>query len=158
MGCLNYIKIWHDNTGKGDKASWFLNYIIVHDLQTKQKYYFLCNDWLAVEHSDGKIERGLFVAYDKQKTELKYLINKQAKTYVNDNHLWMSVFNKPIQSYFTRFERVTCCFVFHYITMALNILYYQAPLRFFDNTIQINLSFVTFSIEQVKHDKLIEQI
>ena len=75
MGCLNYIKIWHDNTGKGDKASWFLNYIIVHDLQTKQKYYFLCNDWLAVEHSDGKIERGLFVAYDKQKTELKYLIN-----------------------------------------------------------------------------------
>ena len=68
LGNLNYLKIWHDNSGKGDKASWFLKYIIVRDLQTREKFYFLCNDWLAVEHGDGKLERGLFIALDKQKT------------------------------------------------------------------------------------------
>jgi ankyrin repeat protein len=61
---LTFLKIWHDNSGKGDKASWFLNQIIVHDLQTKEKFYFLCRNWLAVEYNDGKIERELFIACD----------------------------------------------------------------------------------------------
>ncbi|CAF4248868.1 unnamed protein product, partial [Adineta steineri] len=34
LGLLNYIRIWHDNTGEGSSASWFLKYIIVRDLQT----------------------------------------------------------------------------------------------------------------------------
>ncbi|CAF4456624.1 unnamed protein product, partial [Adineta steineri] len=34
LGLLNYIRIWHDNSGEGSSASWFLKYIIVRDLQT----------------------------------------------------------------------------------------------------------------------------
>jgi polycystin 1L2 len=157
LGNLNYLKIWHDNSGKGDKASWFLKYIIVRDMQTKEEFYFLCNDWLAVEHGDGKIERGLFIALDKQKTELKYLLEKQAKTYLNDNHLWLSVFTKPAQSPFTRLDRVTCCFVFHYLAMVLNILYYKASLGILPNPIKINLSIVNITMEQVKAEKEIHQ-
>jgi polycystin 1L2 len=149
MGNLNYLKIWHDNSGKGDKASWFLKYIIVRDMQTKEKFYFLCNNWLAVEHGDAKLERGLFIALDKQKTELKYLLGKQAKTYLTDNHLWLSVFTKPVQSTFTRLDRVTCCFVFHYLAMVLNILYYKISLGILPSSIQINLNYVNFTIEQV---------
>ena len=148
---MTYLKIWHDNLGKGDKASWFLKYIIVHDLQTKEKFYFLCQNWLAVEHGDGKIERGLFVSLDKQMTELKYLMEKQAKTYLNDNHLWLSVFRKPVQNSFTRLDRVTCCFVFIYLAMVLNILYYKLSLGILPNSIQIDFSLFTFTIEQVKH-------
>ena len=59
------MKIWHDNSGKGDDASWFLKFIIIHDLQTREKFYFICQDWLGVEKSDGKIERELFVACEK---------------------------------------------------------------------------------------------
>ncbi len=122
------MKIWHDNSGKGDKASWFLKHIIVKDLQTREKFYFLCQNWLAVENGDGQIERCLFVALDAQKTQLSYLMEKQAKNYVFDYHLWLSVFIRPVKSTFTRLDRVTCCFVFHYISMVLNLLYYDSML------------------------------
>jgi polycystin 1L2 len=105
-------------------ASWYLSHIIVHDLQTRQRFYFLCNDWLAVEKSDGRIDRCLFVAGERQKTQIKFLIQKQSKEKLKDNHLWLSIFTRPIQSSFTRLDRVTCCFVLLYITMLMNIMYY----------------------------------
>ncbi|CAF4435552.1 unnamed protein product, partial [Adineta steineri] len=48
LGLLNYIHIWHDNTGEGSSASWFLKYIIVRDLQTLDKSYFISQQWFAV--------------------------------------------------------------------------------------------------------------
>jgi hypothetical protein len=105
-------------------ASWFLKYIIVHDMQTKEKFYFLCQKWLAVEREDGQIERDLFVACDAQKTELKYLIQSQVSHTMNDSHLWYSIFARPVYSTFTRIDRVTCCFVLLFISMLLDILYY----------------------------------
>ncbi len=149
MGSLTFLKIWHDNSGKGEKASWFLNHIIVHDLQTKEKFYFFCRNWLAVEHDDGKIERGLFVACEEQKNELKFLMEKQARTYLTDSHLWLSVFTKPVQSTYTRLDRVTCCFVFHYLAMVLNIFYYKHYMGILPSSIQFDISFISFSIEQV---------
>ncbi|CAF4348069.1 unnamed protein product, partial [Adineta steineri] len=55
LGPLNYIRLWHDNTGPGSSASWFLKYIIVRDLQTMEKSYFICQKWLAVEKDDGLV-------------------------------------------------------------------------------------------------------
>ena len=55
LGPLNYIRIWHDNTGRGESASWFLKYIIVRDLQTMEKSHFICQRWLAVEKDDGAV-------------------------------------------------------------------------------------------------------
>jgi len=120
------MRVWHDNTGRGDDASWFLKYIIVHDLQTREKSYFICQNWLAVEKSDGQLERELFVACEPQKTSLKYNLQKNAKHNINDAHVWLSIFNKPIQSSFTRLDRVTCGFVLLYLSMLLNIVYYGA--------------------------------
>lgn len=37
LGPLLYLRIWHDNSGAGEKASWFLNMINVMDLQTGEK-------------------------------------------------------------------------------------------------------------------------
>ncbi len=152
MGKLNYLKIWHDNSGKGDKASWFLKYIIVRDLQTREKFYFICQKWLAVEKGDGRIERELFVASEWQKKELKYLMEKQSRHYLMDNHLWMSVFYRPIQSSFTRLDRVTCCFLFHYVSMFLNIVCYGfwsfSPINnYFTN--KIDFIFFKISLQQV---------
>lgn len=56
LGLLNYIRIWHDNSGRGSSASWFLKYIIVRDLQTMQKFHFISQRWFAVERDDGKVE------------------------------------------------------------------------------------------------------
>ena len=52
---LNFIRLWHDNTGQGTSASWFLKYIIVQDLQTLQKFHFIAQRWFAVEEQDGLV-------------------------------------------------------------------------------------------------------
>ncbi len=151
------MNIWHDNTGRGNKASWFLKYIIVKDLQTKEKFYFICQKWLAVEKGDGKIERQLFVASEWQKKELKYLLENQSRHYLMDNHLWMSVFYRPIQSSFTRLDRVTCCFLFHYISMFLNIVCYgmmSFTASNFSN--KIDFGYFKISIQQVKNFEIFE--
>jgi polycystin 1L2 len=55
LGPLNYLRIWHDNTGRNGSASWFLKYIIVRDLQTMTKTHFICQRWFAVEKDDGLV-------------------------------------------------------------------------------------------------------
>ena len=55
LGLLNCIRIWHDNTGQNSSSSWFLKYLIIRDLQTMEKFHFICQKWLAVEKDDGKV-------------------------------------------------------------------------------------------------------
>ena len=38
IGPLTYLRIWHDNTGKGKYRGWFLDQIQVTDIQTGEKY------------------------------------------------------------------------------------------------------------------------
>ena len=124
LGPLSYVRIWHDNSGFKEKASWFLKNILIHDLQTREKFYFFNQRWLAVEREDGAIDRILPVAGEAQKREIKSLASKQAKTKLTDGHLWISIIAKPAHSSFTRLERTTACFVLMYISMLMNILYY----------------------------------
>jgi hypothetical protein len=55
LGPLNFLHIWHDNTGEGADASWFLKSFVVHDLQTMERSDFICQRWLAVEKDDGLV-------------------------------------------------------------------------------------------------------
>lgn len=55
LGPLQYIRVWHDNSGKGSESSWFLNYIMLRDLQSGDKYHFIANKWLAVDEEDGEV-------------------------------------------------------------------------------------------------------
>jgi len=55
LGRLNYMRVWHDNSGVGNRASWFLKYIVVRDLQTMEKNHFISQEWFAVEKDDGVV-------------------------------------------------------------------------------------------------------
>ncbi len=55
LGTLNYARIWHDNSGKGKFQSWYLNYMVVRDLQKGTKFFFVVNQWFAVEEDDGLV-------------------------------------------------------------------------------------------------------
>ncbi|CAF1320727.1 unnamed protein product [Adineta steineri] len=125
LGLLNYIRIWHDNTGEGSSASWFLKYIIVRDLQSLDKFYFISQQWFAVEKDDGRIERTLPIASDAEKQEFSYVLSKKAYHSVSDGHLWFSIFSRPPSNKFTRVQRCTCCFVLFFTSMLLNIMYYD---------------------------------
>lgn len=119
------MRIWHDNSGRGNRASWFLKHLIINDLQTNERFYFICEKWFAFEKEDGLIHRILPVSDQIQKENLKYLISSKTKLNMSDNHLWFSIFNRPVHSSFTRIERITCCFVLFFISMMVNIIYYE---------------------------------
>jgi hypothetical protein len=105
-------------------ASFYLKHIIIHDLQTREKEYFICEKWLAVEKDDGKIERLFPVSCESQKLELKYLAQKQAKKNLTDGYLWFSIFTRPLQSSLTRKDRTTNCFVLLFLIMLTSTMYF----------------------------------
>ena len=93
-------------------------------MQTHEKFYFICEKWLALDKEDCLIERVLPISTHKDQLELKYLLSRQTKKKLSDGHLWFSIFARPVQSSFTRLDRLTCCFVLLSITMLMNIMYY----------------------------------
>ncbi|XP_068216780.1 polycystin-1-like protein 2 [Palaemon carinicauda] len=124
LGSLQYLRVWHDNSGKGKMASWYLRYIIIRDVQTGQKYEFICNRWFAVEHDDSKIDRLLPVAGDVQKKEFKHLFQTTSHKNLYDGHLWFSVFARPARSRFTRVQRITACMALLYLSMVTNAMFF----------------------------------
>jgi hypothetical protein len=144
------MKIWHDNSGYEDNASWFMKYIIVYDLKTKEKFYFVCEQWLAAERGDGKIERNLISIHENEFKELKGK-NQVLTDKFSDLHLWYSVFTKPIGSLLTRLNRVTCCFLSVYLSMLLITIYYSSKSVLFKNSVLVNFSFFDLTQEQVKN-------
>lgn len=145
---MRYMRIWHDNSGR--RAGWFLKMIVVHDLQTRQKFYFICDDWLAVDRSDGRIERILPVATLTDKSNLAYLMETQTKQSMSENHLWFSIWARPATSSFTRTDRLTCAFVLLCITMLVNIMYYEQASSTSSQTNQLVLGPMTLSSNQVE--------
>ena len=62
-----------------------------------------------------------------EKRELKHVLTKNAYRSMADNHLWFSIFayHLPSANRFTRVQRCTCCFVLLFVSLLLNILYYD---------------------------------
>ena len=146
LGSLKFLRICHDNSGKGEMASWYLKFIVFHDLQTRDKSYFIFNKWLALDEDDGLIDRKLPISLSKQKSEFKYLFEKETKDKFKDGHLWFSLFTRPPHSSFTRTNRLTCCFVLLYLTMLMNIMYYDLQSG---NSADDGTNKSSFSIQQV---------
>lgn len=77
LGNMSFMRIWHDNSGRGNYASWYLNALLVRDMQTNEVFEFVCDRWLAQEKGDKQvchvnlcvvqliiIAIGLFLLYD----------------------------------------------------------------------------------------------
>ena len=138
--------IFHDNSGKG----WFLKFAIVHDLQTREEFFFIYEKWLALDKGDECLNAIIPLSGEKQKTSFMYLFKKNSKLRLTDNHLWFSVFSKPVKSLFTRLQRVTCCFVLLCLTMLMNILYYDMFDNSTNSTSSLQIGPIKISIQQVK--------
>ena len=120
------MRIFHDNSGKS--PSWYLKHIIIRDMKTNEKFFFINENWLSNEkgnENDQKIDRIIPACGPEQKSKFKYLLKNKTVHNISDNHLWYSIFARPINSSFTRLDRLTCCFVLLNMSMLLNILYYD---------------------------------
>ncbi|CAH1796902.1 unnamed protein product [Owenia fusiformis] len=125
LGDLLFCRIWHDNSGEGMYASWYLKYILINDVQTQKKYYFISNSWFAVEEGDGKLDRLLPIAGREQKVDPSHIVPHNVQKNMADDHLWFSVIARPPKSRFTRVQRVSSCFSLMLCTMVTNAMFYE---------------------------------
>lgn len=72
-----------------------------------------------------QIKRVLLVAGELEKKEFSYILSKKAYHCMSDDHLCSSIFSRAPSSKFTRVQRCTCCIVLLFISMFLNIMYYD---------------------------------
>ncbi|XP_071131781.1 polycystin-1-like protein 2 [Mytilus edulis] len=119
-----FLQIWHDDSGKGGAASWYLNKVLIEDLQTEERYLFLCNKWLSLDHDDGKIQSIIPVVDTKETKQFSFLFNEQTRENTTDSHLWLSVGLRPEPSNFSRLQRLACCLTLLFLTMISNAMFY----------------------------------
>ena len=62
---------------------------------------------------------------DSKKKSYIYSFAYETRKSINDKHLWLSVIKRPSYSVFTRVDRLTCSFAIIYMSMLLNILYFD---------------------------------
>ena len=122
VGDVSYLQIWHDNTGL--TPSWFLDKILVRDVNEKKSYVFYNEGWLAVENEEG-IKKLLFPACKDEITQFKRLFNSTIHSNLKDRHLWFSLISRPVDSRFTSVQRLSCCLSLLYTTMLVNAMFYQ---------------------------------
>ncbi|XP_048585280.1 uncharacterized protein LOC5502169 isoform X2 [Nematostella vectensis] len=145
LGPLLYLRVWHDLSGYD--SSWYLNFIIVRDLQANVKWVFVCDRWLALEKDDGLADRVLLVSTDKDLKTFKTLFNTKISNDLFDGHLWMSIVKKPPKSSFTRVQRLTCCMSLLYTTMMTSAMFYNVGGKQDNST--LTLGPITLSIRQI---------
>ncbi|XP_022109894.1 polycystic kidney disease protein 1-like 2 [Acanthaster planci] len=125
LGTLNYMRLWHDNSGKGAMQNWFLSYAAVRDLQTRQRFYFIANRWFSLVDDDGQVDRLLPVAGREQMQGFSHVFSSHTRKNLNDGHLWFSIFLRPVGSRFTRVQRTACCLMALWLEMLVNIMWYK---------------------------------
>uniref|UniRef100_A0A915JXV8 Uncharacterized protein n=1 Tax=Romanomermis culicivorax TaxID=13658 RepID=A0A915JXV8_ROMCU len=163
LGDLHSVRIWHDNSGQGEFSGWFLNEIVIFDVQTSRKFLFVCNEWLAVDHADSCTDRVIPVADERKEVEFNRIFSNFTRQSLVDDHMWLSVFTRPLGTRFTRVQRLSCCFCFLTVSMLTSALWYgtrfgtlsegyqigpiyisdtEIKVGFFNNSIMIPLTFV----------------
>lgn len=146
LGKLKQLDIWHNN--KGEDPSWFLQRIMVRDLQSDKKTWFVNLRWLAVEEDDGQVQRTLQPATKEELTNFGLLFSTEARKNLTDNHLWFSVIARPAKSTFTRVQRLSCCLSVILTTMIANAMFYQTGDESSTGT-SIHVGPFSFSVKQI---------
>ena len=100
---------------------------MVHDVETDDRWLVLCNKWLAVDMSDGLIDKIFPVATTEQLKKFRNLFSNRTIRGLTDGHLWFSVFSRPARSHFTRLQRLSCCLALLMTTMLTSIMFYGIP-------------------------------
>nr|XP_060644320.1 polycystin-1-like protein 2 [Anolis sagrei ordinatus] len=125
LGELQSIRLWHDNSG--GSPSWYVNRVLVHDVATDQKWYFLCNSWLAIDVGDCVLDKVFPVATEQDMKQFSNLFFMKTSKGFRDGHIWYSIFNRCPRSSFTRAQRVSCCFSLLLCTMLTSIMFWGVP-------------------------------
>ncbi|XP_028300590.1 polycystin-1 isoform X2 [Gouania willdenowi] len=125
LGSIWKLRIWHDN--KGLSPAWMLQYVLVKDLQTGSSFYFLVDDWLSVDNqrTDGRVEMEVEASEEAALIQMPRLLQCELQRALCESHLWLSLWERPPRSPFTRLQRSTCCTVLLQLILLANTLWYS---------------------------------
>ncbi|KAL3876144.1 hypothetical protein ACJMK2_034016 [Sinanodonta woodiana] len=146
LGQLNYLRIWHDNSGGGRLASWYLDRISVHDIQRKETFEFLVERWLAVEY--GEVDCIIPTSNEESMNKFKQRMNQNFLDSLSNDHMWISIFYRPQVSSFNRVQRATCALTFLMLCMISNAMYFN-PNPNYESTAGIKLGPFRFTLQQL---------
>ncbi|XP_047466063.1 polycystin-1 [Mugil cephalus] len=125
LGEVWKIRIWHDNTGLD--PSWYVQHVVVWDPQTDHMFFFLLEDWLSVENQkNGTVEKEVLASCPEELTQFRRVLTSQLIFGMAERHLWLSLWERPAHSCFTRGQRVTCAALLLHLYLALGALWYGA--------------------------------
>ncbi|XP_060073681.1 polycystin-1-like protein 2 [Ylistrum balloti] len=147
LGELNYIRVWHDNSGSGGERSWYLSKITIDDPQTRKRYVFLCDKWLSYDHDDGMIDRILPACGQDNLKKFDVMFYQRAKQGITEDHLWLSALMRPERSNFTRVQRISCVVMLLFLTMITNAMFFSPNES--DQTGSVSIGNLTFSLKSV---------
>ncbi|NXI59886.1 PKD1 protein, partial [Chloroceryle aenea] len=124
LGSIWRIRVWHDN--KGLSPSWYLQHVIVRDLQSSKSYFFLVNDWLSVEseENDGMVEKEVYAASETELRSFSRIFTAELQRGFFEKHVWLSLWDRPPRSRFTRVQRATCCSLLIFLFLCANAVWY----------------------------------
>ncbi|XP_078689492.1 polycystin-1-like protein 2 [Branchiostoma floridae x Branchiostoma belcheri] len=147
LGEVLLLHIWHDNSGEGDTAAWFLGRFVVRDTETDVVSYFTCNDWLSTEKGDGEVQKVVHASTEEELTSFTNVFNEATRDVFYDKQLWASALVAAPGSNFTKARRLSCCFTLLNTMMLSSAMWYKAENTSADTRV-LNLGFVRFTIEK----------
>uniref|UniRef100_A0A1A8UGE7 Polycystic kidney disease 1b n=1 Tax=Nothobranchius furzeri TaxID=105023 RepID=A0A1A8UGE7_NOTFU len=125
LGEIWKIRIWHDNTGLD--PSWYIKHVVVWDPLSDHMYFFLLEDWLSVENQKNQtVEREVLASCPAELTQFPRVLTSQLIFGMAEHHLWLSLWERPNHSSFTRAQRVTCSALVLHLYLALGTLWFGA--------------------------------
>lgn len=111
--------------------------------------YFVCERWLAVEEDDGRVDRIIPVASDKELTQFNHLFVSKTVRELGDGHLWFSIIARPPQSVFTRVQRLSVALSLMYCTMITSCMFYNTGGQKEDPTYILYLGSLKIDLKQM---------
>ncbi|XP_012414878.1 polycystin-1-like protein 1 [Trichechus manatus latirostris] len=106
LGPLWKIRLWHNNCGPS--PDWHISHVLVKELRTGQSWFFSAECWLAAGRGDGRVERELIPLH--RGLGFQKLLYAKFTEYLEDVHVWISVYSRPSYSSYLHTQRLTVCF------------------------------------------------
>ncbi|KAI8514012.1 hypothetical protein Bbelb_083360, partial [Branchiostoma belcheri] len=137
LGEVMLLHIWHENSGEGDTASWFLGTFVVRDVEKDVVSYFICNDWL----SEARVTTEL--------SAFSNVFSQATRDVLYDKQLWASALVGAPGSSFTKAQRLSCCFTLLNTMMLSSAMWYAVENTTAGAARVYNLGFVRFSLQEL---------
>ncbi|XP_076811702.1 uncharacterized protein LOC143458735 [Clavelina lepadiformis] len=119
LGDITAIRLWHDNGGHSPE--WFLQRVVVRDLEKNHCWFFLCNRWF--KHV---IDHVVPAARTKDLHNTRTLFPLRLENHLRDRYLWYAFYGmRPWQRHVMgRIEMLSCCLMITLMIMLTALMFH----------------------------------